>query len=164
MDGSIALVNGVEVGDEYVLRAGDVLEFLSPKGKKGVGAWAKSPEEFCDFFGIEEKTLDLWISQGLRVIPTADGSFRITETAFDEWQETRSKKTTDDTSPYLDIEQVASRVQRTVRGVRGLLYRGTFPPPLPGSHKLLWNPSTIDNWLKENPRRGGGQAKRQRKK
>jgi hypothetical protein len=164
MNRTIALVNGVEVGDYYVLKANDTLEFLRPQGRKGVGAWAKSPEEFCEFFSIEAKTLELWISQGLQIIPTADGSFRITETAFDAWRETKSKKANAKASPYLDIEQVASRIQRTVRGVRGLLHRGTFPTPLPGSHKLLWNPVTIDNWLKENPHRGAGQAKRQREK
>jgi predicted DNA-binding transcriptional regulator AlpA len=148
----------IQVDEDYVLRAGDVLEFLSPRGAKKAGGWAKSPEEFCGFFGISAETLNLWIAQGLRAVPTADGSLRITETAYDDWERSKFGRTVPEPSPYLNIEQVAARIQRSVRGVRGLIYRGRFPEPLPGSRILLWTPQSIDRWL-EN-RRGKGKGKR----
>lgn len=131
-----AFVNGEAVPPAYRLQAHDTLEFVKRQGRKGVGDWVWTGEEFCQFFKIGPDDLRAWIAQGLKVQRCLDGSVRITETAVDEFGRGRVPEApiTKELPKEVSTEEAAAILgvsKDTVLKLRaeGLLeYRNAAPP------------------------------------
>jgi hypothetical protein len=81
---AIALLDGEPVGEEHVLEAGGVLEFLDTAGRKGVGrVW--TIEQFCELFQISVNQLDHLLGLGLPHLRWPDGTLRIPEEQVDRF-------------------------------------------------------------------------------
>lgn len=83
--GAEALVKGEPVVEGFVLRHGEILEFLQTWGRKGVGRVWKGEGEIRDFFGLSNEQYGHWLSLGLPVHRFPDGGVIMTETDFDAW-------------------------------------------------------------------------------
>lgn len=82
--GAEALIEGEPVAEDYTLRHGETLEFISRWGRKGVGrVWTE--EEFCALFKMSKADFDAMIARGLPVHLMGDGTVRITETQVDDF-------------------------------------------------------------------------------
>ncbi len=123
-----ALVVGECIPESYVLKDGDILEFLKVSGRKGAGQHVWTGEQFCRFFQITPEDLQAWITQGLRVKRCLGGSLRITETAVDEFFRGQVIE-----SPYLNTEQAAAYCN-VKDAFYGRVERRKIKP-LPGSGK-----------------------------
>ncbi len=81
---AVALVDGVKVSPAHLAQPNSTVEFRKERGHKGVGrVW--TPEEYCQLFGLTEADFENQVQQGLKVMQTADGAVRITETAVDSF-------------------------------------------------------------------------------
>lgn len=82
---AIALLSGQSVAEDYTLRHGETLEFVTPLGSKGVGRVWKGEGEIREFFGLSDERYDHWLSLGLPVHRFPDGGVIMTEADFDTW-------------------------------------------------------------------------------
>ncbi len=80
-----AFLSGQPVAEGYVLRHGEILEFLQTWGRKGVGRVWKGEGEIRDSFGLSDEQYEHWLSLGLPVHRFPDGGVIMTETDFDAW-------------------------------------------------------------------------------
>lgn len=136
--GAEALVNGTPVPQHHVVRDGDRLEFYKPSGRKGVGEYVWTEEEFLDFFKITTDDLRHWISQGLKVGRRLDGSLRITATAVDEFLRGRVIE-----SPYFTVEEAAVYCRTTEKGIYSMIEAGKLKK-CQGSRRCLFTKAMLD--------------------
>lgn len=120
---SVVLVNGLAAPPFLKLVAGDMLEFVCRRGRKGVGSRVWTADEYCEFFKVSQDILHEQIDAGLEVMRLPDGEIRITETAVDEFI---SGKITQ--SPYLGAEQAAGYLGISVKSLYGLVERRQITP------------------------------------
>jgi len=84
-----AWVNGQNVGDEHILKGGDVLEFCVRRGFKGLGELL-SPAELMKRWKIKRKQYDQWVSEGLPTVTLLDGNLRHPAPLVDGWWSNQS--------------------------------------------------------------------------
>jgi hypothetical protein len=82
--GAVALLDGEPVGEEHVLVAGEFLEFLVVRGRKGLGE-VFTGEELVERLKITAADLDDMIAAGLPVHRYRDGTLRIIEDQLDRF-------------------------------------------------------------------------------
>jgi hypothetical protein len=78
-----AVINGVEVDDDYVIPPSSVISFIKPAGRKGVGNLL-TPAQIMRRWRISETQYRELCTRGLPTI-TLDGEPRHPEEAVDEW-------------------------------------------------------------------------------
>jgi hypothetical protein len=83
--GAEALVGHHRVSEQYVLSAGETVEFLNRRGAKGVGRLWESEAQIRQFFSLTEQQYQHWRSLGMPVHEFPDGRVLMTETDFDRW-------------------------------------------------------------------------------
>ena len=170
--GATALINDNEVDEQYVLSAGETVEFLNRRGAKGVGEVWKSKDEIKARFGLSDLKYDWWRSLGLPVHEFDDGSVLMTETDFDLWSASIHRPTPVEVeqfhplpveSPYLTIEQAARYLGKTRKAIYGLLDRGKLRK-MEGSHVCYFTTDMLDDFLRGETTNGRGLRPGGRKK
>jgi hypothetical protein len=83
-DHAEGFVGGSAVDGQYRLRAGDWVEFLQRRGRKGVGDLL-TPEQLIRLWQITAEQYQQLLRDGLPMIPFEDGTVRHPEVAVDGW-------------------------------------------------------------------------------
>jgi hypothetical protein len=81
---AVAITNGINVGDDYLLQPGDMVQFIKAQGAKGLGRLL-TPEEVMACWQINQKQYEELLDKGLPTITFGDGGIRHPEMAVDEW-------------------------------------------------------------------------------
>jgi hypothetical protein len=170
--GAEALVGDHQVSEQYVLSAGETVEFLNRRGAKGVGRLWESEAQIKQFFRLTEQQYQHWRSLGMPVHEFPDGRVLMTETDFDLWSASIHRPTPVEVeqshplpveSPYLTIEQAVRYLGKTRKAIYGLLDRGKLRK-MEGSHVCYFTTDMLDDFLRGETTNGRGLRPGGRKK
>lgn len=140
------------IDEYYKLRPGDVLEFISPIGLKGLGKLLTA-EDIKSQWDIDPQQYEELLLSGLPVIRFGNGDTRHPEIAVDEFFREMASTATKRVSEIVGTPYVSERLGCTSIWITEMVRRGIIPPAcvVPGTgdgKPWKFYRTRIDEWIR----------------